>query len=934
MNALRFRLRHWRRRGPRRFILLCYRRTGSNLISGMLFNHPEILMHNEIFNENAVHSYYKKQVLDAHWDYEGRDGNPARFAQFMLDKFHERVPKFREDGAKPADCKAVGFKWFPNHAMQHGVLIARVQAVFEQLMADSTVHKIILTRENVAATYVSSRRSEETGYFLAEKYDDHRITVDVAHMQQFIDRFIKDYADYDQWTQGQPTCRVSYEQLTAQRGETMQRIVRFLHVSEDEALAPLKECVQQSSGGPLEDAITNYSDVEFAYRHTDLARYLPPSQRAVEPSNHAVESPTFLAPSRWALLFPVRSNSGPQQCVQQLQVVCDALRETARPTRDDLLLVFGVDDDDEVYRDGTLIRSVFDGFEVVLQVLKRDSFQGKICKIWNELAKVAYTEHRADFTLLLGDDVILKTPGWQDAIENIFEEISRERSLPFGAACVAFYDEAFRGFPTFPVLHRWHFEAHGHLLPHQFENQGGDPFLFELYKHFGASRFALDQRLHNTIGGKQDDTRYTKQRLRFESDILTRALGHTNEALDRAMGCKVKQLISMDVVVPTYRCDIAALRRITQLRASYPVAVSFWIILDNPTHPKAAEVEAMQTVAQNYQINVRSLGMNCGASAARNFGLGHSLADWVVLLDDDVTPEPQLLDAYLGAAQRWPKAGVLVGSTHLPPPTNWLTHAIVASDIPGAYTIAERRAEPPWGVTANLCVRGRDRRLRFDLRYPKTGGGEDLDFCAQARHCRPHGCIMAVPGARADHPWWNGGGPRAILHVLAWADGEVMCAGVPWMREHVFWTVPNGVEIVILLLLLGLVALALGMVTVLSLVTVPIPILTFEMLCHASYIGPRRIKPPVSDSAWRSVALRLTAAALIMLQDGARFFAVVKSCHISWFFWRVDWHFGQISHFADQKRRGHAVRAMLYVIGVIVWWRHSEAGACTPLNGV
>ena len=184
MNAMRFRLRHWRRRGPRRFILLCYRRTGSNLISGMLFNHPEILMHNEIFNENAVHSYYKKQVLDANWDYEGRDVNPAGFAGFMLDKFHERVPKFKENGAKPADCKAVGFKWFPNHAMQHGVLIARVQAVFEQLMADSTVHKIILTRENVAATYVSSRRSEETGRFLAEKYDDHRITVDVAHISR------------------------------------------------------------------------------------------------------------------------------------------------------------------------------------------------------------------------------------------------------------------------------------------------------------------------------------------------------------------------------------------------------------------------------------------------------------------------------------------------------------------------------------------------------------------------------------------------------------------------------------------------------------------------------------------------------------------------------------------------------------------------------
>ena len=91
---------------------------------------------------------------------------------------------------------------------------------------------------------------------------------------------------------------------------------------------------------------------------------------------------------------------------------------------------------------------------------------------------------------------------------------------------------------------------------------------------------------------------------------------------------------------------------------------------------------------------------------------------------------------------RHPNAIVFVGSTHLPPPNNLLTHAIVASDIPGAYTIAERVADPPWGVTANLCVRGRTSRLRFDLRYPKSGGGEDLDYCAKAAR---HGRIVAVP---------------------------------------------------------------------------------------------------------------------------------------------------------------------------------------------
>ena len=56
---------------------------------------------------------------------------------------------------------------------------------------------------------------------------------------------------------------------------------------------------------------------------------------------------------------------------------------------------------------------------------------------------------------------------------------------------------------------------------------------------------------------------------------------------------------------------------------------------------------------------------------------------------------------------RYPKARVFVGLTHFPPATNLLTKAIVACDLIGSYKIAERRIDPPWGVTANLCVRGR-----------------------------------------------------------------------------------------------------------------------------------------------------------------------------------------------------------------------------------
>ena len=582
------------------------------------------------------------------------------------------------------------------------------------------------------------------------------------------------------------------------------------------------------------------------------------------------------------------------------------------------LLVFGVDDDDEVYLEGesVLLRTLFADFPLCIEKLPKRSatvdLKGAICKIWNHLAVIAFEDHGADFTCLLGDDVILLSTGWQAIIEGEFHSVAQARGLPYGAACVAFEDITFKGFPTFPVIHRWHFEAlGGQLLPYQFINQGGDPFLFELYKRFGAARFAMGCTLKNTIGGRED-ARYMKQRIRFEDAILSTAVRTIRDAL----GAHIKPFPCLDVVVPAFRCDLAALTRITQLRASREVFVSFWVILDNPKHPNADKVRGLQTVAQNYQINVRGHEKNYGASAARNFGLGHSKADWVILIDDDVTPEAELLDAYLGALMRFPQASVLVGSTHLPPPKNWLTHAIVASDIPGAYNVAEKTMEPPWGVTANLCVRGRTSRLRFDLRYPKTGGGEDLDYCAKARE---HGPIKAVPGALAHHPWWNEGGLGAVGHILGWANGEVLCVGSSVLRKHIFWTPPNGVECACLVLPLMILVAPFpdtisGMVLVIA---IPCCILVFELMWHASRIGSHRLHSPMTESLWRCIGVRCCAGVLIMLQEWKRFM-VALSHSPSWLFWRVDWHFGQNPYFVWRTQRSNACRAMLYVVLAIV----------------
>ena len=612
---------------------------------------------------------------------------------------------------------------------------------------------------------------------------------------------------------------------------------------------------------------------------------------------------------QWGLLFPITSAGvkGAAGCWKMLTRFGDSLfKTTTSEDRKCIDLYVGIDDGDRVYDNDAArkrLRRHFRGVRVHITMLHA-GFRGNVCTIWNLLAQKAVADG-AHYLVLLGDDVVLEAPGWKSEIENRMSAVAKRAGLPEGLACVAFRDLTMPGFPCFPVVHRTHVAIFGNVLPPEFVNQGGDPFLFALYRRYGAAEFAPTASLRNTVGGGQE-ARYQKTSLsaQFSDKILARELGIFARELKREV-----THVCLDVVVPTYRCDATILRRIcSQTSDRKGVSLEFIVVVDRPSAPNLGEVRRLLDWTPNRVVRVWVHSENKGASLARNTGLAQSLADYIVLLDDDVIPDPELLDAYLGAVDRYPEARIFVGNTRFPKAKTVLERAMRLSEISYFYGIAKKMTYPPWGVTANMCVRGPGRTIWFDPRYPRTGGGEDVDFCLRTRQRHGNASIVAVPFAGATHPYW----PDPICQVWGWAKGDALC--LDSLPHATFYRFPNWIESIITLALVGAVS---GVWIAHDLLAMSLVLFFTHYAFSVAEALPRLDRA----GGWREVVAVILAPLPSVVQDVARLSWKLQTGRLHQLCLGMDWMDGQDGRqWLQACRMAHLVRlavgtstiAMLY----------------------
>jgi glycosyltransferase involved in cell wall biosynthesis len=329
------------------------------------------------------------------------------------------------------------------------------------------------------------------------------------------------------------------------------------------------------------------------------------------------------------------------------------------------------------------------------------------------------------------------------------------------------------------------------------------------------------------------------------------------------------------VVVPTARVDFDALSRIAELQTPGDVSVRCFIVVDTPDSDRVDRVRELQRL-NNVKVIVNP--RNIGAHMSRNVGVEAGRGDFVLFLDDDIAPSPDLLESYAEAIKSDPLSPGFVGVARFPPAFNSPTRGVVSSDILTFWDIAESRDSLAWGVTANLMVRrSAAEGIGFSQGFPKGGGGEDIDYCLRIVS-KTGRWFKAVPKASVVHPWWNGGS-RQYRRFARWAYGD---GELPRLHpEYRFRNAPNMVETLAVGLVVGAALAATGLASAQLVVVWCLGVALVEFLAEGIRLKMRWGK--ISPSA------ALEATLVRVSNDVGRLAGHLKRRHLLGFAERFDY---------------------------------------------
>lgn len=244
----------------RRFVIIGHGRSGSTVLVLALREHPDLMVHSEIFNEE-----------------------PASRAQSMIDC--TRPYGEHEDGAdylqsvvfrKPTDptVRGIGFKIF----YEHGQECPATSTAWDYLRSERDIHVVHLVRRNLLEAWISFEVAERSGWWTLSAADARPssvppFSINPNRIERFFRRINRSRALTQRVFSDHPFLEVEYERgICTDFQGTADRVFHFLDVSS----VPVQPRLEKQAFLPPHRQVLNLEELRRYFEGTAYEDFFGP----------------------------------------------------------------------------------------------------------------------------------------------------------------------------------------------------------------------------------------------------------------------------------------------------------------------------------------------------------------------------------------------------------------------------------------------------------------------------------------------------------------------------------------------------------------------------------------------------------------------------------------------------------------------------------
>ena len=206
------------------------------------------------------------------------------------------------------------------------------------------------------------------------------------------------------------------------------------------------------------------------------------------------------------------------------------------------------------------------------------------------------------------------------------------------------------------------------------------------------------------------------------------------------------------------------------------------------------------------------------------------------------------------------------------------------------------------------------------INYPKTGGGEDIDFVYQFKSWYKHlqrRVTVGVPEAVVHHPWWNSGN-LCYGQISGWAVGDSLCI-TEWPAKT-FLAFPNWVECIVF----GLIPLTIFTGKIFTGIVAILGVIVLEHSIKSARYLERAYEITGGNNPFYNAFVALGAGSVLSAQEFTRVVSLIRRRSIYSICRRVDWFDGQEETIKLDIQLGSMVRFLVTLGWIYIAFAYSS----------